>query len=252
MDYEDFARASYKKTKQERYIPGYEIIDEFTTDDKVVYKNKTGNNVVISFRGTDTTGFKYLGNNDWASGMPSMESPKDFIKQGLKSLWYSRSFRDISTDLIMGAPLLGIPEFEQHFSRFQKSRDTTRRVIQKYGKDNVTVVGHSLGGSQTMEISREFGIKGVAINPYVGPQHLKKTYPTTDIIHNITDPISIASPFVRAHHVEIRYDKKRHPTIGQHGLPHKPTVTIDKISPSTNVRADIDNKYSSTYHLIGR
>lgn len=211
--YETIAKASYGHGLSGKSVKGYKIIPEMTTDDRVAYRNQNGQGVVIAFRGTDPTGFEYQGDNPWASGSPFLPgSRKDFIQTGLKSIWNSRAFRDITTDIMMGL------EIEQYGSRFQKAEAATRRGIQKYGKENVTVVGHSLGGSQALHVSQKYGVKAVAYNPFIGPQHLRGSYPKATIIHNVTDPVSIASPLVKAEKVRLRYNKKRAPTIGQHSL----------------------------------
>jgi hypothetical protein len=227
-DYEALARASYGHNAKERTVKGYNILPELTTDDRVAYQNQNDGKVVIAFRGTDPTGFEYEGHNPWASGMPFLPgSGKEFIQTGLKSLWDSRAFRDVSTDIIMGL------ELEDFSSRFRKSEATTKRGIQKYGKENVTLVGHSLGGSQALEIGRKYDLETVAYNPYVGPQHLSKEYPKATIYHNVTDPVSIASPFVKAREVRLRYDTGRKPTIAQHGLvtPKTPTPAPSPMPP---------------------
>jgi hypothetical protein len=188
-DYEVLAKAAYGHGLQGKAVQGYEIIPELTTDDRVAYRNINSNHVVISFRGTDPGGFKMIG---------------PFYK--------SRAFRDVTTDIMMGL------ELENYNSRFQKAERTTELGIQKYGKENVTVVGHSLGGSQALHVSEKYGVEAYAYNPFVGPQHIRKRYPKATVVHNLTDPVSFASPFLHAKKVNIRYDKKRLPTISQHGI----------------------------------
>lgn len=182
-DYERLAKASYAKDKR---VQGYEIISELSTDDRVAYRNLNSNHVVISFRGTDPG--------------------------SLKGFHNSRAFRDITTDIMMGL------ELENYNSRFKKAEQTTKRGIQKYGKENVTVVGHSLGGSQALHVSEKYGVEAVAFNPFVGPQHIRKQYPNATVVTNVTDPISFSSPFLHAKQVKLRYDKKRLPGISQHSL----------------------------------
>lgn len=194
--YEEMARKSYGHNAQERSVKGYDIIPELTTDDRVAYRNQNGPGVVIAFRGTDPLNMESYG----GGSKPS----RSFLK--------SRAFRDVTTDMLMGL------ELEQYGSRFKKSEKTTERGIQKFGKENVTVVGHSLGGSQALRMSEKFGINAVAFNPFTGPQFIRGRYPKATIVHNVSDPISWNSPFVRAGNVKLRYDTGRLPTISQHGL----------------------------------
>lgn len=215
IDAEILAKASYKHG-EERQVPNYDIDKELTSDDRVVYRHQQTGKVTISFRGTDVKGFEYRGENPWASGMPFLPgSRKEFIQTGLQSLYHSRSFRDVGTDAMM---VLGL---EHLGTRFKHAEQVTARGIKKYGKENVSVVGHSLGGSQTMHVSQKYDIEGVAINPYVGEKKLSafNTYPKLHIVHNWTDPVSVLSPFVHTGKLTTRYHST-YPGIHQHRLPH--------------------------------
>ena len=57
-----------------------------------------------------------------------------------------------------------------HLSRRFTGADKTFRDAQsKYGKGNVEVTGHSLGGSQAMFIGKKYNAKGIAFEPGIGP-----------------------------------------------------------------------------------
>ena len=49
--------------------------------------------------------------------------------------------------------------------RYKKSRKEVKDLISKYGKDNVELSGHSLGGSIARELSRDLGVKADVYNP---------------------------------------------------------------------------------------
>jgi hypothetical protein len=192
--YEQFAKASYGKTPEERAVNNYTIDPELSNDDRVVYKHQFGTEVVIAFRGTDPSSWK-----------------------DQSGIFSSRGFRDITTDLMMGINL-------QHFglsSRFNKSSNTVERAISKYGKENVHVTGHSLGGSQAMFVSKKYDLDAEAYNPFVHPGYesanLNK-YNKLRVVHNVTDPISTFTPSVRSKKTTYRYNWKKLPTIFQHGL----------------------------------
>lgn len=213
IDAEILAKASYKHGR-EREVHGYDIDTELTSDDRVVYRHQKTGKATIAFRGTDVKGFEYEGENPWASGMPFLPgSRKEFIQTGLKSLYHSRAFRDIGTDVMM------VGNVEHAGTRFKHAEQVTARGIKKYGKENINVVGHSLGGSQTMHVSKTFDIEGVAINPYAGGLQLQNDYPKVHIVHNWTDPVSVLSPFVHAGRTTTRYHSTTYPGIHQHKLP---------------------------------
>jgi pimeloyl-ACP methyl ester carboxylesterase len=71
--------------------------------------------------------------------------------------------RDLTTDLLLAAGL-------HHLSaRFRNAAATAQRAAAKYGPQNVSVVGHSLGGSQALYVAAKHGLRAVAYNPYVSP-----------------------------------------------------------------------------------
>ncbi|CAL8468236.1 g7775 [Coccomyxa elongata] len=53
-------------------------------------------------------------------------------------------------------------------TRFKTSASTVRKANKKYGKDMVSVTGHSLGGSQALDVNRRLGNPAYAFNPGSG------------------------------------------------------------------------------------
>lgn len=53
---------------------------------------------------------------------------------------------------------------QEKSNRFKNAKKTTDLAVQKYGKDNVSLTGHSLGGSQSAYVSRATGLKGSGFN----------------------------------------------------------------------------------------
>lgn len=111
----------------EMVLDGYEKDTELSGPDRTLYYNKKTKKAILAFRGTDTD---------------------------------NHMKRDVLTDLGLG---LGL---ESHLNRFKHSMDVTERAIAKYGKDNLQVTGHSLGGSQALYVGQHLGVKGAAYNPY--------------------------------------------------------------------------------------
>lgn len=160
----EFAEAAYHPGKG---VAGYDILQEFTTKDRVAYKHKHSNRVVMAFRGTN----------------PS-------------------NWRDTSTDLLMGF------EFHQHSSRFKNASRDTDRLIRKFGKENVSVTGHSLGGSQALYVSHKFGVEAEVYNPFVSRFQRGKTYKHATIHHTKGDWISEGSLTTKAKEVHVHHRKK--------------------------------------------
>jgi len=99
--------------------------------------------------------------------------------------------RDLTANAGMG---IGI---HHKLNRFKHSVDIANRAVKKYGKHNVTITGHSLGGSQALYVHHKTGIKGSAFNPYVGiPDYVRGAKRSKHIKDNfhihavVGDPIS--------------------------------------------------------------
>jgi hypothetical protein len=160
INFANLAQHAYKEGK-DREVSGYNILPEFTTPDKVTYQHKATGHVVVAFRGTDP--------DSWKGGLQS------------------KSFRDLSTDLLLGVTGSGATSH-----RFHTAETLTGAVVKKFGKQNVSVTGHSLGGSQAMHVSRKFDLHGHVYNPHTTwSQALTGAYfPQLTLHQNVTDPIS--------------------------------------------------------------
>lgn len=97
-----------------------------------------------------------------------------------------RNKRDLGTDVLVGLGLLDVS------SRAKNTLKTTDRAIQKYGKENVSLVGHSLGGSLAAHVSRKRGLSATGFNAAMGPIDTlrKRTYGKFHSVSTRTDPIS--------------------------------------------------------------
>jgi hypothetical protein len=187
----DFARLSkqaYKNTNSERAVAGYSILKEFTSPDRVVYQHDASGHVIIAFRGTDVS---------HPSGKPS-----------------SRFVRDVTTDVLLGAGATGLSH------RFYNAVEVTKSVISRYGRENVSVTGHSLGGSQALHVSNKLRVHAEAYNPHFDwtDAVTRQNYFHATIHVNKTDPVAAFYPLVHAAKRDIRYNKKAKPFMGQHGI----------------------------------
>lgn len=71
---------------------------------------------------------------------------------------------DIATDIAIARGS------ENKTARFMNSMRLSKAAIEKYGKDNVALTGHSLGGTQAIKIGQKTGIPAYAFNPGIGPK----------------------------------------------------------------------------------
>lgn len=95
--------------------------------------------------------------------------------------------RDLGTDLLIG---LGLQDVS---SRFKNAVRTTDLAIAKYGKENVSLTGHSLGAAQSAYVSRKRGLKATGFNtPWSKADEMRnRTYSHFHSIQTTTDPISV-------------------------------------------------------------
>ena len=140
-------------------VAGWERDPELSSDDYTTYTK--GNKAQIAYRGT---GLK--GKNKW---------------------------RDLGADILVG---LGLQDYG---NRFKKSVRVADKAIAKYGRDNVTLTGHSLGGSQSAYASRKTGLKGTGYNTGFGlvDPLRKRTYSTFTNYTVDGDIIALPSRSVR-------------------------------------------------------
>ena len=79
------------------------------------------------------------------------------------------------SDLLADAQLtLGL---QSHSSRFADADGLYRATEAKYGKGNVDVTGHSLGGSEALYVARKHSLGGTAFNPgasFAGPDNVNE------------------------------------------------------------------------------
>lgn len=113
---------------------------------------------------------------------------------------------------------------EGNSKRFMNSTYLTRTVVHKYGKENVSLTGHSLGGTQAVKIGQELGLQSHAFNPGIGPKtgivqalgkltKKKNAHKNVTIYHTgLRDPISALSPLMqgRVKHVGPRFHSNAH------------------------------------------
>jgi len=66
--------------------------------------------------------------------------------------------KDLADDVAIGVGALKLTP------RYRRAKKWVKKAIKKYGKKNVEVAGHSLGGKISKELAKDFGIKGSTFN----------------------------------------------------------------------------------------
>lgn len=113
---------------------------------------------------------------------------------------------DLGTDVMIA---LGM---ERNTRRFAASLDVTRKVIDKYGLENVELTGHSLGGTQAMYVNDQTGAKASVFNPGAFVFQAVEGYvdrlfghgSNATIYSTTLDPISLLSYFENAEYVHVK------------------------------------------------
>ena len=239
----------YKMSKQEQFEYSVlnqatysnnarKVLDEYDEGDNfmimkeetnyLVVRDTTTNKVVIVAKGTD------LGNT-----------------KGMK-------LQDLKEDLHI---VLNKPET---MGRLREIKNETRKLIKAYGKNNVIISGHSLGGYITADISKDLDIKGVAFNIGSSPKKITPTfnknlthYTTNSLSNKVIDPLSITSSSRDFYNKKVVEPKNigsgviRFHTIS-HFLPNKKDKKKDKMFVNNKMAKDLDEMKTGELQMIAK
>jgi hypothetical protein len=174
----------------------YRIVSEFSSRDHTVFYDNDCKKYIIAFRGTD-----------------------DRNRVG-------RKFNDLYTDV-----LLGIGQVER--TKYYKAADEiTKKLIDKYGAENVVLSGHSLGGRAAGGLSMKYQLPAIIYNEGSSPLDFKynradnkyTTHFTTNSLKDLSiDPLSISSVIAsNKKHIIVAgdTDDKNTAYLKQHSLNH--------------------------------
>jgi hypothetical protein len=154
--YAILAHAAYTRNKP---VDGYDIDPAFSDRNRTTYVDKATGKAIIAFRGTQLSGDGGTGNR-WT---------------------------DLGADSLIA---LGLQDLSK---RFQGSRRVTKQVMARYGKDNVALTGHSLGGSQALYVHHRINshLETHAFNPGISPVDVERS-------RGLFGPEHVASLFNKA------------------------------------------------------
>ena len=76
------------------------------------------------------------------------------------------SIKDLANDALIAVGL------NRHSNRYKKDKKLVKDSIKKYGKENVSITGHSLAGNIAKQLSRDLNVKAKVYNPGAGPRQL--------------------------------------------------------------------------------
>lgn len=183
IDFALLSKKAYENSRPNREAQGFQILDRYSSPDRVVYQHDATGKVIIAFRGTDLHR-------------------------------KSNTFRDVTSDVLLG---LGMQDLSH---RFYNSEHVTGELVRTYGKQNVIATGHSLGGSQAMHVSNKFGIHAEVYNPHITWQEAMThaNFFNVGLHVNKTDPVAAFYPWATFQSVDARINKKEKLVVGQHGI----------------------------------
>jgi hypothetical protein len=135
--YAKLASLSYKKGADKRNLlrstfRDLQIVKENSRDGFQVLINPRTGKIFVSIRGTDLSTIK-------------------------------SAIEDLGTDLALSIGQL------KHTPRFRRDDRELQKLIAKYGKDNITITGHSLGGKLAVDLARKYDIEAHAFNEGASP-----------------------------------------------------------------------------------
>ena len=132
----------FENTQQEleRYLPnqGYTIDRDLTTSRGMVIRD-SNNNAILAYRGTDPT-FRATGSDLYADGQILLGGNREDSSQTLLNP-----------------------------NRFQSAQEQYNRVAERYGRDNIHLTGHSLGGTLADYIGRNNSTDATTFNQGESP-----------------------------------------------------------------------------------
>lgn len=146
---------------------GWQMDNELSNENRSVF-HRDGK-AVVAYRGTDLSGKK----NEW---------------------------KDLGTDALI---TLGLGDLS---SSLRNAKKTAYRAQEKYGKENVTLTGHSLGGSSALYAHTKTGLETHAFNPGVSPLDVKRSEKAFSGVGNLLPMFKKLKYGKNAHSYVIKHD----------------------------------------------
>lgn len=154
-----------KKELKKNNLERYKIDPKHTNKNTVTLHDKDSNKTVISFRGTSTSDLEH----------------------------------DLTTDLAIATGTENISD------RFKRSEKILLNAMEEYGRDNITLVAHSLGGTIALNLGKKHDLEVHAFNPGSSISSIRRgitgavlgddTKNKRVIYKTADDPISLFSKF---------------------------------------------------------
>ncbi|CAL6295170.1 unnamed protein product [Bathycoccus prasinos] len=213
-------------------LNGFELDKELSTLDDAVLHNKLTGETVISFRGTTS----------------NIKETKAFLK-----------------DWEVNSKIMFNPKSAENTRRMKNAFSNTENVINKYGKDNVKVVGHSQGGYVSSSVAQKLDLEGHHYNPAISVRQINqnkkgmffKNTAEQNIYKTHTD---FASPLAYDRHIQKNFNVKtvnynpeiteRSPFVSTHSL-EQFTPAVEEELGKGMVRCERSTLVSSFKNSLG-
>ncbi len=181
--YAQFAKASYDKPHEQVLPIGFQRDDQLSNRNMQIFYNPESKEVVMSERGT-------------------VLNEKQFKNH------------DLGNDALLALNL-------HHFSsRFKNSTKTAKKAREKYNDYDLTVTGHSAGGSAAQYVNRQIGAKAVTFSAHMPTSTIAQeslrtliSDPTKKNSHNystLADPVGVGMVLSGRSYVVKQTEKNPH------------------------------------------
>ena len=207
-------------------LKDFEMDDELSTKDDLVLHNAKTGETVISYRGTtdDPVG-----------------KPKNFVQ-----------------DWLVNGQIAG---GSTHTSRAKTAEKQADQVIQKYGKQNLVVTGHSQGGGISYHIATKYDLEGHHYNPAINHSNVAQAgkYANNKNAQTIYKThLDFASPL--AYSKNLKKSNTTDSPVSTHSIDQfspipltvhaDGTVSVKRQTAKQSIKNGI--KHTVTYHPVGK
>lgn len=88
--------------------------------------------------------------------------------------------------------------------RFKFAKDIQKQAVEKYGKENITTAGHSLGAVAAEKLGKKYSDKVITFNKPVIPRDISKKISASQLdVKTRSDPVSVLRGFQKGRRAKV-------------------------------------------------